>query len=126
MVTLYKLYFLSSHFSSQPNKRVFHPSIFLPSQPNTYERKLNLFYPSTFLSSHFSTLPPLFHFPNQTDPKCNVLYYLFIYYYIIIIGASPRYTTQVSCLLGFTVLNELGCLIYEKFKLRKTCLYLYI
>ena len=30
MVILYKLYF-------QPNKKVFHPSIFLPSQPNTIE-----------------------------------------------------------------------------------------
>ena len=71
MVNLYKLYFLSSHFSSQPNKRVFHPSTFLPSQPNTYKRKLN---PSTFLSFHFSILSPfsilpLFHSPNQTNPK---------------------------------------------------------
>ena len=63
MVILYKLYFLSSHFSSQPNKKVFHPSTFLPSQPNTYERELNFFYPSTFLSSlhflssHFFTPP---------------------------------------------------------------------
>ena len=51
MVILYKLYFLTSHFFSQSNKRVFHPSIFLPSQPNTYKRKLNLFYLSIFLSS---------------------------------------------------------------------------
>ena len=57
MVILYKLYFLSSHFSSQPNKRVFHPSTFPPSQPNTYKRKLI-----------FSILP-LFYSPNQTDPK---------------------------------------------------------
>ena len=28
IVNLYKLHFLSSHFSFQPNKRVFHPSIF--------------------------------------------------------------------------------------------------
>ena len=60
IVNLYKLYFLSSHFSSQPNKRVFILPTFLSSQPNTYERKLNLFYPPTFLSplhflsSHFS------------------------------------------------------------------------
>ena len=62
MVILYKLYFLSSNFSSRPNKRVFHPSTFPLSQLNTYKRKLNLFYSSTFLSSlnflssHFSTL----------------------------------------------------------------------
>ena len=31
MINLYKLYF-------QLNKKVFHPSIFLPSQPNTNER----------------------------------------------------------------------------------------
>ena len=60
IVNLYQLYFLSSHFSSQPNKRVFLLPTFLSSQPNTYERKLNLFYPPTFLSplhflsSHFS------------------------------------------------------------------------
>ena len=60
IVNLYKLYFLSSHFSSQPNKKVFLLPTFLSSQPNTYKRKLNLFYPPTFLSplhflsSHFS------------------------------------------------------------------------
>ena len=52
IVNLYKLHFLSSHFSFQPNKRVFHPSIFPSLQPNTHEGKLNIFYPSTFLSSH--------------------------------------------------------------------------
>ena len=62
MVNLYKLYFLSSHFSSQPNKIVFYPFTFLPSQPNTYERKLNLFYLSTFLSS-------LYSLSSQTNPK---------------------------------------------------------
>ena len=47
---LYKLHFLSSHFSSQPNKIVFHPFTLPSFKPNTYEEKLNLFYPLTFLS----------------------------------------------------------------------------
>ena len=63
MVNLYQLYFLLSHFLSQPNKKVFYPSTFLPFQPNTNEEKLNFFYPPTFPSSHnfppshFSTPP---------------------------------------------------------------------
>ena len=52
IVNLYKLHFLSSHFSFQPNKSVFHPPTFPPLQPNTREGKLNLFYPLTFPSSH--------------------------------------------------------------------------
>ena len=62
IVILYKLYFLSFHFSSQPNKWVFHSSTFPHPKPNTQERKLNLFYPPTFiflphfLFPHFSTI----------------------------------------------------------------------
>ena len=62
-VNLFELHFPSFHFSSQTNKWVFHLSIFLSSQPNTYEKKLNIFYHSTFLSlphflsSHFSISP---------------------------------------------------------------------
>ena len=37
IVNLYKLHFLSSHFSFQPNKRVFHPPTFPFLQPNTHE-----------------------------------------------------------------------------------------
>ena len=56
IVNLYKLYFIFFYFSFQPNKRVFHPPTFPPLQPNTHEKKLNLFYPPTnFLSIHFST-----------------------------------------------------------------------
>ena len=51
MVNLYQLYFSPSHFSSQPNKKVFHPSTFPPLQPNTNKGKLNFFYPPTFLYS---------------------------------------------------------------------------
>ena len=47
---LYKLHFLSSHFSSQPNKIVFHPFTLPSFKPNTYEEKLNFFYHFTFLS----------------------------------------------------------------------------
>ena len=57
IVNLYKLHFPSSHFSLQPKKKVFHPPIFPPLQPNTHEEKPNLFYPLTFPSSHFSTPP---------------------------------------------------------------------
>ena len=58
IVNLYKLHFLSSPFSLQPNKNVFHP-IFPPFQPNTHEGKPNLFYPPIFLSSHtFPLLKP--------------------------------------------------------------------
>ena len=39
IVNLYKLHFLSSHFSSQPNKKVFNLSTFPPSQPYTNEEK---------------------------------------------------------------------------------------
>ena len=52
IVNLYKLHFPFSHFSLQLNKKVFHPSTFLPLQPNTHEGKLNLFYSFTFPSSH--------------------------------------------------------------------------
>ena len=51
------LHFLSSHFSFQPNKRVFYPPTFPPLQPNTHEGKINIFYPPTFPSSYFSTPP---------------------------------------------------------------------
>ena len=36
IVNLYKLHFLSSHFSLQLNKKVFHPLTFSPLQPNIY------------------------------------------------------------------------------------------
>ena len=48
IVNLYKLHFLSSHFSFQPNERVFQPPTFPSLQPNTYEEKLNNFHPSAF------------------------------------------------------------------------------
>ena len=55
IINLYKLHFPSSLFFLQPNKRVFHPPTFLPLQPNTHERKPNLFYPAIFPSSNFFT-----------------------------------------------------------------------
>ena len=58
IVNLYLLYFSSSHFSSQPNKRVFNSSTFPSFQPNTHEEKLNIFYHFTFLFYH-STFPSL-------------------------------------------------------------------
>ena len=71
MVNLYKLLFLSSHFSFQPNKRVFHPPTFPSLQPNTHEGKLNIFHPPTFPSSHNF---PSFHFsthPTKRTLKCT-------------------------------------------------------
>ena len=59
MVNLYKLLFLSSHFSFQQNKRVFHPPTFSSLQPNTHKEKLNIFHLPTFPSSHNF---PLFRF----------------------------------------------------------------
>ena len=49
IVNLYKLHFPSSHFSFQPNKRVFHPPTFSSLQPNTHEEKLNIFHPFSIL-----------------------------------------------------------------------------
>ena len=58
IVNLYKLHFPSSHFSLQSNKKVFHSSTFPLLQPNTHERKPNIFYPLTnFPFSHFFTPP---------------------------------------------------------------------
>ena len=53
-VNLNKLYFSSSHFSSQPSKRVFHSSIFLPSTKH-HKTKTNISSISHFfISSPFS------------------------------------------------------------------------
>ena len=68
VVNLYKLHFLSSYFSFQPNKKVFHPLTFPFLQPNTHEGKLNIFHPPTFPSSH--NFPP-FHF--STPPTKRTL-----------------------------------------------------
>ena len=46
-VNLYKIHFLSSHFSSYPNKRVFHPSIFLPLTKHKWG-KIKYFLSPTF------------------------------------------------------------------------------
>ena len=72
IVNLYKLHFLSSHFSFQPNKRVFHPPTFSFLQPNTYEGKLNIFHPPTF-SLLQPNRPLVFNkisiFPNKKKKK---------------------------------------------------------
>ena len=49
-VILYKLHFLSPHFSSQPNKWVFHPSNQKQMRETKIFSTLLLFYHSTFLS----------------------------------------------------------------------------
>ena len=60
IVNLYKLHFLSSHFSFQPNKRVFHPPTFPSLQPHTHIRGKTKY----FISSHFSIISLTFHLPN--------------------------------------------------------------
>ena len=78
IINLYKLHFLSSHFSFQPNKRVFHPSTFPSLQPNTHKGKLNIFHPPTFpssynfLSFYFST-PPTKQTLNEKEGKPFIL-----------------------------------------------------
>ena len=72
IVNLYKSHFLSSHFSFQPNKRVFYSSTFSPLQPNTHKGKLNIFYPSTnFPSSHFFTPPTKQTFSERSIIPCR-------------------------------------------------------
>ena len=63
MVNLYKLLFLSFHFSFQLNKRVFHAPTFPSFQPNTHEEKLNIFHPPIFSS------PTNFPSSDQMDPS---------------------------------------------------------
>ena len=50
MVTLYKLYFLSFHFSSQPNKRVFHPSTFSTLPTKHIQEKTKGMFDNCFFS----------------------------------------------------------------------------
>ena len=69
IVNLYKLYFPSFSFSLKPNKRVFHPLTFPPLQPNTQEGKLNIFYPSTFQSSHNFSSSHFFTPPTKRTLK---------------------------------------------------------
>ena len=94
IINLYKLYFLSSHFSFQPNKRVFHPPTFPSLQPNTHKGKLNIFHPPTFpssynfLSFYFSTPPtkqnnfPPSHFsiPPTKHTQGKTKYFLFSHF----------------------------------------------
>ena len=61
IVNLYKLYFLSSHFSFQPNKRIFYPPTFPPSHFSTLPTKHIWEKTKSFLSSHFSILPLIFY-----------------------------------------------------------------
>ena len=69
MVNLYQLYFSSSHFLSQPNKKVFHPSTFPLLKPNTNEGKINLFYSLTFPFSHNFLFFHFFIFPTKRTLK---------------------------------------------------------
>ena len=88
MVNLYQLYFSSSHFLSQPNKKVFYPSTFPPFQLNTNEGKLNLFYPPTFPSSHNF---PFSHFSTPPSKQSLTLFsslsssmFLFFYLFVVV------------------------------------------
>ena len=68
IVNFYQFYFLSCHFSSQLNKKVFHLSIFPSFQLNTYERTKFLLPSYFFIPPTFSILQ-FFHPFNQTEPK---------------------------------------------------------
>ena len=87
MVNLYKLFFLSSHFSFQPNKRVFHLPNFPSLQPNTHEEKLNIFHPPTFLSSHNF---PSFYFSTPPTKRAlslhlgSILFAVMLHYTVIL------------------------------------------
>ena len=56
IVNLYKLHFSFSHFSFQPNKKVFHPLTFSTSPTKHTWGKTK-----SFLSSYFFILPLIFH-----------------------------------------------------------------
>ena len=64
-VNLYKLHFLSFHFSPQPNERVFHLST-LPSPTKYHERKLKSILSSYFFSPTLFSIFSLFDSPHQT------------------------------------------------------------
>ena len=64
----------------------------------------------------------LLHIPFSRE---SVTFFI-IYLFIIIIGANPRFTTKLSCLLGFTVLNELSCLRTIQTQLKKKKLFIFI
>ena len=73
-VNLYK-YFLSSHFSFQPNKKVFHSSTFPPSKlTQMRETKISsilLFFLIPFPFSIFSLCHPLTKWTLRTFPSCH-------------------------------------------------------
>ena len=103
---LYKLHFLSSYFSFQPNKIFFHPFTYPSFKPNTYERKLNFFYPLTFLSLQLNR--PLkfiiaqgLHFPLPCV--------LFDSYGLIIIQRLQIYNNNVHQHFPFLCFCPLSC-----------------
>ena len=79
IINLYKLYFPSFPFSLQTKQKNFLPSYFSSPQPNTRERKLNIFYSLTFSFSHFST--PLTKRTLSEMKFENII--LFLYYFIV-------------------------------------------
>ena len=88
MVNLYKLYFYPLIFLFNQIKEFSIFFTFLPSQQNTYKKKLNLFYSSTFLSSPsiFYVLTFSFFQPKKSLYKrmCNLSLYL--------IKTTPNYS----------------------------------
>ena len=65
IVNSYQLNFPSSPFSSQQNKKIYHPSTFPPLQLNTNKEKLNL---SIFPLFHS---PTIFYLPTFPSPQPN-------------------------------------------------------
>ena len=62
-INLHKLHFLSSYFSSQPNKKNFNPFTFPPLQLNILRENYNLFYLPTFHPLS------IFYPSNQTNSR---------------------------------------------------------
>ena len=114
---LYKLHFLFSHFSFQPNKIFFHPFTYPSFKPNTYERKLNLFYPPTFLSLQLNR--PLkfiiaqgLHFPLPCV--------LFDSYGLIIIRRLQIFNNNVHQHFSFCAFVPLSCNLSHSQKISLT------
>ena len=121
IVNFYQFYFLPSHFSSQPNKKVFHSYTFPSSQLKTYERKLKLFYPLTFLSlQHF----PSFYFSTPStkwilrvclvegvekwEDRKN-----FIFFHFCLVGSGKVKRMEKMSLNKFTHISLLGSVWLE-------------
>ena len=101
IVNLYKLHFPSSYFCLKPNKKVFHPLTFPPLQPNTQERKPNIFYTPTFPSSYNFPSPYFSTSPTKRIQKIKEALSFCIYCYCILY-TWPLWLILLDFLLFFS------------------------